>query len=140
VAGPARRRALLAVARRGAVDDARVHLLHVLEADPEPRDDPRAEALDHDVGALREPQERGLPRRRLQVEPHALRAAAARIGEEAGLELHAAPLRRRADLHDRRAVVAEDARAARRRPDRREVEHGDAGEGRPRGRRFGHGV
>ena len=54
-----------------------------------------------------------------------LRAAPGAVGEERRLDLHALLRRRRADLHDRRAVVGEDARAARRRPDAREVEHGD---------------
>ena len=41
-----------------------------------------------------------------------------------GCTWHAALLRRRADLHHPRAVVGEDARAARGGPDRGEVEHG----------------
>ena len=80
----------------------RVHAPHGVVADAEPVDHAGPEALDHDVGASRRAAgtRRG-PRRRLQVEQHALHAAVPAVRVE-----------RRHDLHARRASAA--ARPSRR--------------------------
>ena len=54
-----------------------------------------------------------------------------------GGSVFTADFARRSELHDARAVVGQDARAARRRTDRREVEHGDAVERRRHQKFFG---
>ena len=125
VAGPLRVRPVLAEAGRRAVDDPGVVLAHGVEADAEPIDDAGAEALDDDVGARGEAQERVPAFGRLEVEEHALHLAVGAVGEEHGHDLHVAVRRHRPDFHDRRAVVGEPARRAGCGSDAGEVEHGD---------------
>ena len=129
VPGPAGGRPGLPVARRRAVDDARVRARDVLVRDAEPRHDAGPVALEHHVGLRGEREERVAPLRRLQVDARLLPAAPRAVRPERGLGLHAGLPRRRADLHHARPVVREQPRAPRPRPDRREVEHGDPREG-----------
>src|SRR5690606_8893483 len=117
--------AVLAVAARRAVDEARVPRAEVLEADPEARRDAGAVALEEHVGGRGEAEKRVASRRRLEVDVEALEAAAGAVAVERRADLHRPLLRRRTDLDDARAVVGEDARGARRRADARQVEDGD---------------
>ena len=126
VAGPRRVGPVLAVAARGAVDDAGVHRAHVVVADAEPRHDARTEALDDDGGALGEAQEHLTAFGRLEVEQHPLHTALTAVGVEHRVDLHAFARWDCAHLHDGRAVVAQPTRRAGGRTDRRQVEDGDA--------------
>ena len=115
VAGPLRARAVLAVAARRAVDDARIARRHRLVADAEAVDDAGPEALDHHVG--RRPPRPG--RRRGPRRPSGRPARAACRGARCRRRTAARSAPRRPTARARPSppcpVVGQQARAARRR-------------------------
>ena len=126
VSRPGRSRAVLAVARRRAIDDARVALGNIRVANTKAVDDAGPKALDHDVGILGKPKETFAPAFRLHVDRNVLEPATRAIGMEGRLNLNAALGGERTDLDNSRAVVGECSRRARGRPNAREIEHGNA--------------
>ena len=82
VAGPLGVRAVLAVAARGAVDDARVAIGNGGVADAQAVHHAGTEALDDHVGRLREGEESRTAVVVLQIEQRAPHAAMAAVGEE----------------------------------------------------------
>ena len=115
--GRSRVGAVLAEAGDAAVDDALVDLLQRLVVDAEPVLHVGPEVLDHDVGLLDQPQERGAARRVLQVERDAALVAVQvlEVGAlaRAARSLAAALVRRHLDLDDVGAPVGELAHAGR---------------------------
>ena len=128
VAGPLRPWPLLAVPAGRAVDDPGVPGLDHVVADAQPVDHPGPEALDDDVGPVGQGQEGLPPAVVLEVDQDAAHAAVAAVGEEPRVGRSHVRLGHGAHLDDQRAIVGQQARAARRRADRREVEDGDPGQ------------
>jgi hypothetical protein len=129
--GPVLVGAVLAEPRDAAVDDARIDLLEVVVVDLEPPLHVGPEILNHDVGLLHHPQERGAALLALQVEGHAPLVAVQILevgpfSRTAG-RVAALLVGRHFDLDDIRAPIGELTHAGRSGADPCQIEHGEAG-------------